>query len=105
MASDPALTKDIVENEAYEDKESLYRHTATEERQLVRKLDRRILPIACLLYLFACLFLAFSASPSTNITLVLDRSNLGNARLQGLPADVLGGDASGKLFEIGRAHV
>jgi hypothetical protein len=25
-----------------------------EERLLVRKLDRRILPIACLLYLFAC---------------------------------------------------
>jgi hypothetical protein len=25
-----------------------------EERRLVRKLDRRILPITCLLYLFAC---------------------------------------------------
>jgi hypothetical protein len=25
-----------------------------EERLLVRKLDRRILPIACLMYLFAC---------------------------------------------------
>jgi hypothetical protein len=25
-----------------------------EERRLVRKLDRRILPIACLMYLFAC---------------------------------------------------
>lgn len=25
-----------------------------EERRLVRKLDNRILPIACLLYLFAC---------------------------------------------------
>lgn len=25
-----------------------------EERDLVRKLDRRILPITCLLYLFAC---------------------------------------------------
>ena len=25
-----------------------------EERKLVRKLDLRILPIACLLYLFAC---------------------------------------------------
>ena len=62
MASDPVLTKDVLENEANEassDAESLYRHTATEERQLVRKLDRRILPIACLLYLFACLFLSF----------------------------------------------
>jgi hypothetical protein len=25
-----------------------------EERRLVRKLDRRILPIACFMYLFAC---------------------------------------------------
>lgn len=25
-----------------------------EEKRLIRKLDRRILPIACLLYLFAC---------------------------------------------------
>lgn len=29
----------------------------------------------------------------------LDRSNLGNARLQGLPADVLHGDKSGKQFD------
>ncbi|KAJ7088578.1 MFS general substrate transporter [Mycena epipterygia] len=54
-----------------------------EERKLVRKLDRRILPIACLLYLFAS----------------LDRSNLGNARLQGLPKDILGGDPTGKRFD------
>ncbi|KAF6764168.1 major facilitator superfamily domain-containing protein [Ephemerocybe angulata] len=54
-----------------------------EEKALVRRLDRRILPIACLLYLFA----------------YLDRSNLGNARLQGLPGDVLGGDPTGKKFD------
>ncbi|THV00707.1 MFS general substrate transporter [Dendrothele bispora CBS 962.96] len=54
-----------------------------EERKLVRKLDGRILPIACLLYLFA----------------YLDRSNLGNARNQGLPADVLHGDPTGVLFD------
>ncbi|EAU89471.2 hypothetical protein CC1G_07697 [Coprinopsis cinerea okayama7 len=59
------------------------KHSAEEERQLVRKLDLRILPIACLLYLFA----------------YLDRSNLGNARLQGLPEDVLGGDKTGELFD------
>ncbi|KAG6885700.1 hypothetical protein C0992_004962 [Termitomyces sp. T32_za158] len=53
-----------------------------EEKRLVQKLDRRILPIACLLYLFA----------------YLDRSNLGNARLQGLK-DILGGDPTGKLFD------
>ncbi|THH14409.1 hypothetical protein EW146_g5918 [Bondarzewia mesenterica] len=54
-----------------------------EERSLVRKLDRRILPIACLMYLFA----------------YLDRSNLGNARLQGLPEDVLHGDPTGRSFD------
>ncbi|KAF9477800.1 MFS general substrate transporter [Pholiota conissans] len=54
-----------------------------EEKRLVRKLDRRILPITCALYLFAS----------------LDRSNLGNARLQGLPEDVLGGDKTGVLFD------
>ncbi|KJA25497.1 hypothetical protein HYPSUDRAFT_199652 [Hypholoma sublateritium FD-334 SS-4] len=54
-----------------------------EEKRLVRKLDMRILPITCLLYLFAS----------------LDRSNLGNARLQGLPEDVLRGDKSGVLFD------
>jgi len=31
--------------------------------------------------------------------LALDRSNLGNARLQGLPEDVLGGDKTGELFD------
>lgn len=34
---------------------SIEEYTAEEqERKLVRKLDRRILPILCLLYLFAC---------------------------------------------------
>ncbi|KIJ61841.1 hypothetical protein HYDPIDRAFT_158773 [Hydnomerulius pinastri MD-312] len=55
----------------------------TEEKRLLRKLDRRILPITCLLYMFA----------------YLDRSNLGNARLQGLPQDALGGDPTGVLFD------
>jgi MFS family permease len=54
-----------------------------EEKRLVRKLDRRILPLACLLYLFA----------------YLDRSNLGNARLLGIDDDVLGGDPTGILFD------
>ncbi|KIY66474.1 MFS general substrate transporter [Cylindrobasidium torrendii FP15055 ss-10] len=57
--------------------------TEVEERHLVRKLDSYILPMTCLLYLFA----------------YLDRSNLGNARLQGLPEDVLGGDESGYYFD------
>ncbi|KAK0494610.1 MFS general substrate transporter [Armillaria luteobubalina] len=55
----------------------------TEERRLVRRLDERILPLACFLYLFA----------------YLDRSNLGNARLQGLPEDILNGDPTGVLFD------
>ncbi|KAI0356061.1 MFS general substrate transporter [Trametes cingulata] len=54
-----------------------------EERRLVRKLDLRIMPIACIMYLFA----------------YLDRSNLGNARLQGLPQDTLHGDPTGVLFD------
>ncbi|KIM70573.1 hypothetical protein SCLCIDRAFT_18679 [Scleroderma citrinum Foug A] len=53
------------------------------EKRLLRKLDRRILPLTCLLYLFA----------------YLDRSNLGNARLQGLPDDTLGGDPTGVMFD------
>ncbi|TCD71972.1 hypothetical protein EIP91_000104 [Steccherinum ochraceum] len=52
------------------------------EYRLVKKLDRRIMPITCLLLLFA----------------YLDRTSLGNARLQGLPEDILGGDPSGELF-------
>ncbi|GJJ14842.1 hypothetical protein Clacol_009110 [Clathrus columnatus] len=53
------------------------------ERSIVRKFDLRILPILSLLYLFA----------------YLDRTNLGNARLQNLPEDILGGDPTGVLFD------
>ena len=58
MAPDSVPTKES--NETFLDAESLrndFEHSAAEERQLVRKLDGRILPIACLLYLFACWFL------------------------------------------------
>ncbi|KAF8518348.1 major facilitator superfamily domain-containing protein [Hysterangium stoloniferum] len=58
-------------------------HNSPEERALVRRYDLRVMPIMCLLYLFA----------------YLDRTNLGNARLQGLPQDILGGDKSGELFD------
>jgi hypothetical protein len=34
--------------------DSEVQHEGDEERRLVRKLDRRILPITCLMYLFAC---------------------------------------------------
>ena len=41
---------------------------SVEERRLVRKLDRRILPITCLMYLFACQCLAWERSMSTFFT-------------------------------------
>ncbi|KAG9313588.1 major facilitator superfamily domain-containing protein [Chiua virens] len=69
--------------ERYEDDPLIPQDPSAVEKRLLRKLDRRILPITCLLYLFA----------------YLDRSNLGNARLQGLPGDVLGGDPTGVLFD------
>jgi hypothetical protein len=75
---------------------------SVEERRLVRKLDRRILPITCLMYLFSCQCLERSMSAlfaHPQQPLDLDRSNLGNARLQGLAKDVLGGDPSGKRFD------
>ncbi|KAI0738943.1 MFS general substrate transporter [Daedaleopsis nitida] len=57
--------------------------SSQEEKRLVRKIDMRIMPIICLMYLFA----------------YLDRINLGNARLQGLPQDVLNGDPTGILYD------
>jgi len=77
--------------------------TPEEEKRLVRKLDRRILPITCLLYLFACESY-FSLVQVVNIIHTdyepdLDRTNLGNARLQGLVQEDLGGDPTGKLFD------
>ncbi|EJC98224.1 MFS general substrate transporter [Fomitiporia mediterranea MF3/22] len=78
----------------------------SDERRLVRKLDKRILPIVCAMYLFACtlrLVVPFQKSPLNNlgsfILTVLDRTNPGNARLQGLPEDVLHGDRTGTLYD------
>jgi len=44
-----------------EKRESIVPATPEEEKKLVRKLDRAILPIACLLYLLAC---GFASLPS-----------------------------------------
>ncbi|KEP55625.1 MFS general substrate transporter [Rhizoctonia solani 123E] len=55
-----------------------------EERQLVRKLDLFIMPITYLLYIFA----------------YLDRSNLGNAKLQGLETSLFPNDTSGNQFAL-----
>lgn len=52
------------------------------EKKLLRKIDLSIMPLTALLYWMAS----------------LDRGNLGNARLQGLPEDILGGDPTGRLF-------
>ncbi|RMZ83300.1 hypothetical protein DV738_g1359, partial [Chaetothyriales sp. CBS 135597] len=50
----------------------LFEYTAEEEAKVIRRLDCRLLPIVFLLYSFS----------------VLDRSNLGNAKLAGLEDDV-----------------
>ena len=42
--------------------ELLSEEPKAEERRLVFKLDRRILPITCLLYLFACMFFTLSVN-------------------------------------------
>ncbi|KAI0800091.1 MFS general substrate transporter [Fomes fomentarius] len=54
-----------------------------EEKRLVRKLDKRIMPILCAMYLFQS----------------LDTASLGNARVQGLSRDVLHGDSTGVLYD------
>ena len=84
--------------------------TPEEEKRLVRKIDLRILPITCILYLFACEY-GFTARALSGLSLPLskllivrvdvdlDRSNLGNARLQGLPQEILNGDPTGVLFD------
>ncbi|RDB29892.1 hypothetical protein Hypma_014036 [Hypsizygus marmoreus] len=81
--SEPTINYDEKIELGSEDVSQPTEEQSLEEKALVRKLDRRILPIACFLYLFA----------------YLDRSNLGNARLQGLTEDILGGDKTGALFD------
>lgn len=55
-ADKEAYDRDADVDGEFEDDEE----TAAEERRLVRKLDGRILPIACLMYLCACAFFSFS---------------------------------------------
>ncbi|KAG8776903.1 hypothetical protein FRC12_000632 [Ceratobasidium sp. 428] len=80
----PRSTKHVIEgSEGQETLGALNDEDPCLEKKLVRKLDMVIMPLTCALYLLA----------------YLDRSNLGNARLQGLPEDVLGGDPTGTKFD------
>ncbi|OAX33183.1 MFS general substrate transporter [Rhizopogon vinicolor AM-OR11-026] len=71
------------DQEALQATDSIDAATLEQEKKLLWKLDRKILPLTCSLYLFS----------------FLDRTNLGNARLMGLPRDTLGGDPTGVLFD------
>ena len=105
--ADPDLShiEKTVESEQEQDAD-YWASKSKEEAKLVRKMDKRILPIACLMYLFACLFIIPLYSPKPINIADLDRTNLGNARLQGLPQDALGGDKTGKLFDwVNSAYV
>ncbi|PIL23410.1 MFS general substrate transporter [Ganoderma sinense ZZ0214-1] len=82
MLDEKAVSATIEESSTHDDPLT-ERSPLEEERRLVRRLDMRLMPVLCALYLFA----------------YLDRINLGNARLQGLPEDVLHGDPTGVLFD------
>ena len=51
---DPDLVQIEKAVEDHDQDEQFWLSRAAEEKRLVRKLDKRILPIACLMYLFAC---------------------------------------------------
>lgn len=91
-------TKEVSTNTKAENATSWAGTTA--EKRLVRKLDMRIMPLTCIAYFFACELFFDDVLMLLTTYLVLDRSNPGNGRLQGLPEDVLGGDPTGKLFDL-----
>ena len=57
------------QDESVEDEVLLTEERKEEERRLLFKLDKRILPITCLLYLFACT----SPSPELKTSLTIGR--------------------------------
>lgn len=98
--SDLEKIPDEGREEVLEDKSEVSSINTVDERKLVAKLDRRILPIICFAYLFECMWFHPSIKLKKHLMcVVLDRSNLGNARLQGLPQDTLHGDPTGKKFD------
>lgn len=49
-----------IDQETFQDTDSIHVSTLEQEKKLIWKLDRRILPLTCTLYLFACVFLHVS---------------------------------------------
>ena len=98
---DDKLDVEKIENRSVSQDSPSLDEIPPEERKLVRKLDFRIMPLVCVLYLFACtLRCRWRPEQRADLLADLDRSNLGNARLQGLPQDTLkDGDPDGKLFD------
>ena len=73
---DGAERAEFVDATSYSVTSDIIEPTKEEEAAVVKKLDRRLLPFVLILYSFA----------------ILDRSNLGNAKLAGLTKDInLGG--------------
>jgi len=72
---------EVSQPQAYEDGHGFPQADAEEEARLIRKLDWRLLPQVFLLYSLA----------------VLDRSNLGNARLAGMEDDI---NLSGNRYNL-----
>jgi hypothetical protein len=72
MAPDEKLhikrDEDVTEPQSVQSDVQPEEPVSVEERRLVRKLDRRILPITCLMYLFACQYLERSIMMSTSFT-------------------------------------
>lgn len=68
--------------------EQAYLEASINEKSLIRKLDRKLLPAVTILYLLS----------------FLDRSNVGNARIEGLTEDLHMSKSWGKKRKLFRRH-
>lgn len=59
-----AIDEEVAGGEVVASKRPTY--TPEDERRLVRKLDMRIMPMACIMYLFACAYFLCSSSCLTS---------------------------------------